>query len=257
MFLVAFVVLATIYRRLPSPSFNLSGRRGNVAALLVVLVLTIGYRTYRTYFSQMKTDARKKAGLRIGIDVDGVLADQIEGILPRIKARLGIFVSSREQVTDWALPLGESDIAREINSAIAGDSEYVRDMQPHSGAQDVIREVYRENIVVIVTARPASVQELTKAWLDDNGLPYDEIISTKEAKKSLHGLDVLVDDYLGNVIEVLSNSDGVGIVMDQPWNREGREVLDQWKDEGRAFIVTDLPQILPIIRVARHEHGTT
>jgi hypothetical protein len=184
--LALFVAVAVTYESFDSVmGLQLRSRNGNLAVLGVVLLLTLGYRLGRAFYRTEQLKARKRSGLRIGIDVDGVLADQIRGVLPRIEKRHGVTLT-REQVVHWKLPIGDTDIAEEIVAAMTGDTDYVRSMRPHDGAVPAIRELFRENWIVIVTARPKAIEKTTIEWLQRNGVPYDELISTQEGKKSLY-----------------------------------------------------------------------
>ncbi len=107
---------------------------------------------------EKRRNAEKHRRLRIGVDVDGVLADQIRGVLPRIKQRHGVTLTP-EQVIHWKLPIGDTDIAQEIVAAMTSDTDYVRSMRPHDGAVPAIRALYRENWLVVVTARPKDIEK--------------------------------------------------------------------------------------------------
>lgn len=78
-------------------------------------------------------------------------------------------------------------------------------------------------------------------------IPYDRIVNVKEEKKSLYRTDILIDDYLGNIIEFLGKTDGWAILIDQPWNRE-REALKDFVSEGRLHIASDLEESLQLIK---------
>jgi uncharacterized HAD superfamily protein len=89
------------------------------------------------------------------------------------------------------------------------------------------RSVCGVTCVVVLTARAGDALAWSVEWLKENELPFDEIAGSEEAKKSLHGVDVLVDDYLGNVEEFLENASGTVVLVDQPWNRAERATLDR------------------------------
>lgn len=179
-----------------------------------------------------------EARLTIGIDVDGVLADQISGVLPLIKARHGVSLMYAD-VTDWRLPIKDTDIAEEIVRA-QSDRAYVLGMPAHDGARRVLTFLHKTHRLVVMTARQGeAATSWTAEWLDKNRLPYDEVASGREARKSEHRSDVLIDDYIGNIEEFLANTNGVGVLVDQPWNRK-RETLDAFAREGRLYVVSDL-----------------
>ncbi|MFZ2054032.1 MAG: hypothetical protein WAU81_07520 [Candidatus Aminicenantales bacterium] len=169
--------------------------RINYALILIVFTMMIAYRLTRRRYRN-KIQKNKKAGLRIGIDVDGVLANQIVGILPRIKRRLGISLIY-EDVTEWNLALSRSSIDQEISFAME-DREYVLSMPSHPHVSEVINDLYKNHFILITTARPSTAEEWTKFWLSRRGIQFDSINSVKEKKKSQIDADILVDDYINN-----------------------------------------------------------
>lgn len=90
--------------------------------------------------------------------------------------------------------------------------------------------------------------EWSVQWLRLNELPFDDLAGSEEAKKSLHGVDALVDDYLGNVEEFLTNSTGPAVLVDQPWNRDGRDALSEYVSTGRLGAVRTLGEVPAALR---------
>jgi hypothetical protein len=84
-------------------------------------------------------------------------------------------------------------------------------------------------------------------WLENNGFTFDEIVNAKEGKKSFSETNVLIDDYTRNIKEYLTNTRGVALLVDQPWNRE-REDLASWIEAERLHVVSNLRDALPVIR---------
>jgi len=218
-----------------------TGADRNLVTLTVVLGLMIAYRVHSPRYRDDQR-ARKEAGLVVGVDVDGVLADQVTGVLERLHDREGINLTYHD-ITDWRLPIGTTNIAREIELT-QQDRRYVLEMRIHPGARHLLRFLYEHNRVMIVTARAEQAREWTREWLNRKRLWYDRVETSTEAKKSVHGTKVLIDDYLGNVMEFLENTDGVAVLVDHPWNRE-RDALRPFLEQGRAFIVRNLPEIEP------------
>lgn len=179
--------------------------------------------------------------LIVGVDLDGVLADQVVDVLPRIKQRLGIDLSYN-QITEFRLPLGDTDLAAEIRDAQL-DESYLREMPAFAGAADIVSELRRTYRVVLITARPPASRDVTNAWLRVNHFEFDSIVHAVESKKSAHGLDVLVDDYTGNIAEFVAESEGLGILLDRPWNRSDRIDLERWLGRGRAIVISSLDEL--------------
>lgn len=224
----------------------------NYFAVGAAFALMLTYRSVRRILSRKKQE-RKESGLRIGIDVDGVLANQINGVIPRIKRRLGVDIAY-EDVTAWRLPISTSDIAEEIRIAML-DNDYILSMPCHIGAKAVMTSMSQDNQIKIITARPPSGEEATRVWLESHGIPYDSISSIKEREKSFLATDVLVDDYIGNIIEYLSSTNGTGILVDQPWNRE-RNSVHEYIRSKRLYIVQTLLEIDGLIRKLREQQNT-
>lgn len=252
---LAYVLLSQAYRLTNSWLSMYRMQYGawiDSAAVVGAVILMLAYRVTRRRLVRRRSE-RKEAGLVVGIDVDGVLANQIHGILPRVEARLGIRLRY-EDVTEWRLPLGESDIAREIAMALE-DPEYVLNMPLHEGAREVVDELYVENRVVMITGRPYVTRPWTDQWLRNAAFTFDELVNVKEEKKSLYRTDVLVDDYIGNIKEYLENSSGVAILVDQPWNRRERGDLEQWIQARRLHVIGRIREAVPIIKELRRQRA--
>jgi uncharacterized HAD superfamily protein len=178
----------------------------------------------------------------VGVDLDGVLANQVIDVLPRVEASYGV-VLSYDDIVDWRLPIvgaeGSSDIAKEIVAAQA-DREYVLTMPVHEGAREMLEELRREFRIVVLTARSGDALQWSFEWLNQNELPFDEVTGAKEAMKSEHGVDGLVDDFLGNVEDFLTKATGPVVLVDQPWNRIGREAFSDYAAAKRLATVTSL-----------------
>jgi 5'(3')-deoxyribonucleotidase len=187
--------------------------------------------------------------LIVGLDLDGVLGDQIEGVLPRIKRRLGIELTY-DQITEFRLPLGTTDLAEEILAAQT-DESYLLGMRLHPGAEELVRELRVRDRAILITARPPASRQLTLHWLAANGFEFDGIINAREAKKSIYGADVLVDDYTANIEDFEAHTSGLGILVDRPWNRAARERLAGAMETGRVVVAADLFAVIPLIEQRR------
>jgi 5'(3')-deoxyribonucleotidase len=183
----------------------------------------------------------QRSELTVGIDLDGVLGDQVVDVLPRIKQRLGIELRY-DDITEFRLPLGATDLSAEIREAQL-DESYLRDMPAFEGSPGIVAELRRRHSVVLITARPPESLAATERWLQANGFVFDDIVNAEESKKSVHGLDVLIDDYTGNVLDFLEHTDGLALLLDRPWNRTDRTSIARWIAEGRAEVVSSLFEV--------------
>jgi uncharacterized HAD superfamily protein len=248
-YLVAYSALATLYwiaKHYWAGSDQFVSYWLNAAALSAALCLILLFRARRQ--KRVDRERHKTEQLTIGVDVDGVLADQVTPVLPRVLKDHGVALRY-EDITQWRLPIGSSDIAQEIAKAQAYRS-YVLEMPLHHGASELMAVLSSEARVLVVTARKGEARGWTSQWLFRHGLAHDQLLWGEEAQKSEHGADILIDDYLGNLLEFLRNARGVAVLVDQPWNRE-REELASFIDQGRAFVVDDLPHLTRIWRDIR------
>jgi 5'(3')-deoxyribonucleotidase len=239
-----YFILALLYKVL-FDSLNQGNRTIlNFAWIFLALITMVAYRwTRRT--ERIISSKNKLTGLKIGIDVDGVLANQIIGAIPKIKRRLGITLSY-ESVTEWNLPVGKTSIDQEISLAME-DQEYVLSMPSHPFASRVVNELYKNHSIVIITARPSQAEEWTKLWLLRAGISFDSIKSVKEMKKSQLATDILIDDYIGNIREYLDGTIGFAILLDQPWNRN-RSDLSHFIYNGRLSVISSLRELPDIVK---------
>jgi uncharacterized HAD superfamily protein len=166
-------------------------------------------------------------------------------VLPRVEAAYGVALTY-DDIVDWQLPIiglkSSSNIAREIVAA-QGERDYVLTMPMHAGAREMLETLRQRYRIVVLTARSGKAFQWSEEWLTINDLPFDAIAGSKEAMKSAHGVDALVDDYLGNAEDFLRNSRGPVVLVDQPWNRVGRDALAGYLSSKRLTVVASLTAI--------------
>lgn len=211
----------------------------NALFLLGTVAGVILYRWWRRKLSARRHRERMQ-GPVVGVDIDGVLADQVTEILRRANGRFGLSLGY-DDVAEWRLPIGDTNIADLIFDAME-DPDYVLNMPLHGGATDLVKALYPKGPLKFVTARPPVARDSTAEWLDANRLANNGIIHAKEESKHLYALDVLVDDYLGNVLAFLRNSKGSAVLVDQPWNRDRDELAD-YLVAGRCVVVNRLGDV--------------
>jgi uncharacterized HAD superfamily protein len=146
-----------------------------------------------------------------------------------------------EDVVHWDVPLGDSSFVPEIAAAMQ-DRAYVLDMPAHDGAREMLRQLRARYRVKLLTVRPQFALALTPEWLAAKELEYDELVAAEEAKKSLHEVDALVDDYPGNVADFLRNCSGPAVLVEQPWNQDDA-TLAEWKGQKRLIRVGQVAEV--------------
>lgn len=174
---------------------------------------------------------------RIGIDIDGVMADYIEAVR-RASADL-LNLRLPDQMPPTYSPIGpgwlpDKSAFEKVHAAV---TEKVWDKPPleRPGLLSEVTSTLRESghEVVIITARcapsgagydDAHVQQGTRRWLDAHEVVYDDAIFT--AVKYGHGLDLLVDDN-PSILSVVRAAGERAVAFDHRYNRSlGGERID-------------------------------
>lgn len=156
--------------------------------------------------------------LKIGIDIDGVMADQTREILRRINAETNSRFR-RRHVDAWDAKLGGIDIEVAIEKALAEDDTYIRGMRVLPTARVSLAKLSQKHTLIAVTHRSEGAREATQDWISQKGLPISRIEYTRGSSKAEVDVDILVDDNPANVDE-FAKSSGTAILLRQPWNRE-------------------------------------
>lgn len=156
----------------------------------------------------------------IGVDMDGVLVDQITPVLPVIKKKYNVDLSYHD-ITEWELPVGGTDI-KEIIEECLRDKNFTINMPIHENALDTIRILSRAYEIYVLTSREKLSDEWSREWLRRNELNYSELINCRVTGKAEackeNGIDILIDDRIKNIIEFLLYSNGSAIRFIRPWN---------------------------------------
>lgn len=155
--------------------------------------------------------------MNIGVDIDGVLADQVPAALAAIEANHQM---SKPDIQTWdePIPRAETDIETVLIEPLQ-DPVFVRSMDTVDGAVAGMQELSQQGYCLhIVTDRPEVARGPTEEWLHQQEIPYDKIRFTNGNSKSSVDVDVLIDDYPKNITKFVS-AGGHGLLFSQPWNR--------------------------------------
>lgn len=156
--------------------------------------------------------------LTIAVDVDGVLAEQVIPVLQRIKDKYGINVA-KEQITEWEYRIGNTDIRTEIELAEMEEG-FVKSMPLIEGCREALDTLNRSFRVMVATSRHPVTDSWTREWLSANGIKYYQLINTYAKGKNLPDVNILIDDYVGNIEEFITSGSDLrqAILFSQPWN---------------------------------------
>jgi 5'(3')-deoxyribonucleotidase len=161
-------------------------------------------------------------GLRLGIDLDGVVADFNRGWTSAYNDRFGAELVP-EMVTTWDSPLELTHFAdMRAFWAWARDHDghsVFRHLEPYPGAVETLRELNREgHDVVILTAKPNWAVHDTLEWIADHRIPTREIHFI-DAKHTI-ACEVYLDDAPSQVRDLAAYRADTATVCRfvRPWN---------------------------------------
>ena len=158
--------------------------------------------------------------LTIGMDIDGVIVDYGNAMLPLLSEvchRPVLYHDLRYWDLSKALDL-EEEVIVDVWEHVLG-SDILRHASPIRGAIDGL-SVLSKHEIWLVTGRPASMQSLTVSWLGEKNIKYDRLVFDSGVDKLSVGqnFDVFVEDNLEQACAIVEA--GIfTLLLDQPWNQ--------------------------------------
>lgn len=166
--------------------------------------------------------------IKIAVDIDGVLGDQVTPVLSKINDEQGLNLK-KEDITQWKSQVGNKTIDVEIEEALLNE-EYILSMPLIKSAQKALEDLSKSYHIIIATNRPKQTEWATIKWLQAN-FKFNEFYNTRNIGKHMIKADILIDDYINNLLD-FTNKGRLGILFFQPWNSECsclKNLIDQNK----------------------------
>jgi hypothetical protein len=158
--------------------------------------------------------------MRIAIDIDSTLHHYWDLLSGAALRRFGVDLPYEQQFT-WGITRLRDEQLRLCIEETHSD-EVVLAGEPYPGAVETVRDWHEQGHFIHITShRATTAHDPTSRWLDEIGLPYDELYCSydKVARCAEIGIDVLVDDSPVNIVRAIER----GIVpatIAHPWNRD-------------------------------------
>jgi uncharacterized HAD superfamily protein len=163
--------------------------------------------------------------VRLAIDIDSTLHPYWDQLADIAKRRYGVDLPYDTQVT-WAIDRLQPEQLKTIVDE-THSPERVLAAEPYPGAVEAIRRWHEDGHYIHITShRAAETHPHTAEWLEQIGLPHDDLYcsSDKITRCVELQIDVLIDDSPDN----LRRAAEVGITaatLEHPWNRDLPDVI--------------------------------
>lgn len=188
--------------------------------------------------------------MRIGIDIDGVLNSQYNFCIDygtKYCNELGMFKLENINVIDTTdMFLWGEEVAHKFWNKYR--EELVITLPAKKYASEVIKKLKEEgNLIYIVTARKNNdewfpdnlknyVEKITKEWLNENEIYFDEIVFDVKDKGLYckeNNIEYMIEDDPKNIRKLIGNTNV--IIFDYPYNRN-----DEFNKITRAYSWYDI-----------------
>jgi FMN phosphatase YigB (HAD superfamily) len=157
---------------------------------------------------------------RIALDIDSTLHPYWDLFRSIVHARFGVDMVY-EQQTDWGITRIPQEFLREAVMETHSD-ENIAAGEPYPDAVETVRDWHAAGHWIHITShRAESCAPATARWLEQIGLPFDDLHCSydKVTRCVQLGIDVLVDDSPVNLER--ARTEGIlGATILHPWNRE-------------------------------------
>jgi hypothetical protein len=189
--------------------------------------------------------------LRIGIDIDGVLADFRTAFRKASKSSLGHDIDEQTDPKQ-SESLGAKDVKR-VWEQIGRTANWWMTLQPYE--PDQVARLYSLTRasgweVFFLTNRPASagdtVQFQTQWWIERLGFYLPAVLTVPGSRGEVANglrLDLVIDDLMLNCIEVVSGSTAKALLL----LRNGDKVAEKHAIDRGIGVVTNLAEALVVI----------
>lgn len=160
--------------------------------------------------------------MRLGIDIDGVLADALTTWLEHLNRHFDQ-KKARKDMVHYQFEKVFSVSWEEMDGFFRSNQEILlTNISPMEKAQETMEQLAGEHEILLITARPQEYRSITEKWLNEHSIPYHELIMTDFLDKSGHclncGLDLFIEDSLENAISI--HACGIPVLLfDAPYNK--------------------------------------
>jgi len=181
--------------------------------------------------------------MRLGIDLDGVVANFIRGWMLRYNMEYGTNLKE-DQVDHWDAA-GDLTHFEDLSdfwhwAGASGHRPSVfRHLEPYPGALEALNDLSACHDIVVLSMKPDWAAADTYAWIADHRLPTREVHLLRS--KWLIDCDIYLDDSPFAVVDLVKHRpDRIVCRFVRPWNDpvEGAVDIYDW-EEFRSFVARE------------------
>ncbi len=155
--------------------------------------------------------------MRIGIDIDNVIANTYNDLYPFFHEYMGRIISPHQVV----------EIMRKHKIRMIGYfyTAWKKQVMPSvsliKGAVETIQTWYNQHQIILVTSRSFIFRRQTQRWLKEHNIPFNELHYAKETTKHSKAsqCDLFIEDNFEEC-EVLADHCKQVLMLDYPWNQK-------------------------------------
>jgi hypothetical protein len=158
--------------------------------------------------------------VRIAVDIDSTLHHYWDQFSAIAKKRFGVDLAYETQLT-WEVARLRPDQARACLDE-SHTERHIMAAKPYPGAVETIRRWHDAGHFIQITShRTTEAHEATARWLEQIGLPYDELYCSydKVARCIELDIDVLIDDSPATLLKAAEAGITPATIV-HPWNRD-------------------------------------
>ncbi len=168
--------------------------------------------------------------MRLAIDIDSTLHPYWDQLAAVARRRYGVDLPYDAQLV-WDIHQLEPEQLRVCVDETHAEASVLA-AEPYPGAVATVRHWHEHGHFIHITShRAGDTHAHTARWLDNIGLPYDELYCSydKVARCVEIGIDVLIDDSPVNLTRALE-AGITAATISHPWNRDAERVIraDDW-----------------------------
>jgi uncharacterized HAD superfamily protein len=195
--------------------------------------------------------------MRLGFDVDGIVADMYQLMVDTVNEKYGLSLSI-DDMTEEAIEKNKfvddkifnKEIIDTMFNEVIRDEKAITKIKPYDDSINFLKILKKQgHKLYFITARYVRQRDVTFDWFMTHDIPFDGLYVIGSAEKGIFGkdlhLDFFIDDYLHNLDSMYKFkkfwSHGIAI-FDRPWNKKIK--VENYKNINPFIRLKDWPDIL-------------